>query len=402
MHRARLSSSLAFALPLFAASMIAATAQAQELRVGFINTTTGGGAVIGKPLENGFKLGLETGGWSKDGDKFAGVPMRVYFADDQVKPDVGLREAEKMLKQEQVQIVAGIIWGNVFNAVSRAVFESNRLMIGGVSGQQAFAGENCNKLFVSASHQNDQIAEATGELATRRGIKKIVTLAPNYQAGKEFLDAFDRTYKGGKIEERLSFKLGESDFKAEISKLRALKPEAIVIFAPGAMGIAFLRQWQTSGLKDEIKVFSFYTVDESNVGAIGDAALGVNDIANWTPELDNPVNRRFVKDHVAKFGGLPAIYTVYGYDVAASIAAGVKALNGKVDDPAALAVAMRKGTLASPRGNLSYSPNGFLIQPYYLRTVTRTAAGALAIVSQETIMTRPDSFRDKCPPEKRI
>ncbi|MGH7005356.1 MAG: ABC transporter substrate-binding protein, partial [Alphaproteobacteria bacterium] len=353
------------ALALAAVPGIAQRSGAEELRIGFINTTTGGGAAIGKPLENGFRLGLKAGGWTKAGDKFSGVAARVFFSDDQVKPDVGLREAEKLIKQEQVHIVAGIIWGNVFNAVARSVLESNKLLIGGVSGQAAFAGESCSPLFVSASHQNDQIAEATGEVLTRRAVKRVVALAPNYPAGKEFLDAFERTYKGGAVAERLIFKLGESDFQAEISKIRALKPEAIVLFAPGAMGVAFFRQWQTSGLRQDVKVYSFYTIDESNLPAIGDSALGAFDTNNWTPELENSVNRRFVKDHLAEYGSMPAIYSVYGYDVAAAIAAGLKYTNGKFDDAAAMARAIRKNGFQSPRGSMKYGPNGFLVQAYY-------------------------------------
>ena len=391
-------------LQMLAATLVlaAGSADAQEMRIGFINTTTGGGAIIGKPLENGFRLGLKSGGWEKDGDKFAGVVTRVFFSDDQIKPDVGLREAEKLVKQEQVHIVAGIIWGNVFNAAARPVLEAKRLLIGGVSGQAQYAGENCSPLFVSASHQNDQIAEATGEVLTRRGVKRVALLAPNYQAGKEFLDAFERTYKGGAVAERLIFKLGESDFQAEISKVRALKPDAIVLFAPGAMGVAFFRQWQTSGLRDTVKIYSFYSVDESNLPAIGDTALGAFDTNNWTPELDNPVNRQFVKEHVAAYNSMPAIYTVYGYDVAAAIAAGLKHTGGKFDDAAAMAAAIRKNGFVSPRGALKYGSNGFLIQPYYLREVARNAEGKLAIIARETISSKPDSFWEKCPADRRI
>jgi branched-chain amino acid transport system substrate-binding protein len=375
-------------------------AAAQEFRIGFINTTTGSGAIIGQQLENGFRLGLAQHGWSKDGDKLAGTPTRVFFSDDQVKPDLGLREAEKLLKQEQVHAVAGIIWGNVFTAVARPVFESRKLLVGGVSGLAQFAGESCQPLFVSASHQNDQVAEATGELVTRRGVKNIVALAPNYQAGKEFLDAFERSYKG-KVIERVLFKLGEADFQAEFSKVRALKPEAAVVFAPGAMGIAFLRQWHASGLRQDIPVYSFYTIDESNLAAIGDAAIGVFDTNNWTPELPNPANQAFVKEYLARFGTVPAIYSVYGYDVVNAFAVGLKATGGRFEDPAAMARAIRQAGISSPRGELKYNVNGFLVQPYYAREVVRKD-GQLAIVARETIMTRPDSLGEKCPPERRI
>ena len=103
MHRFVLAGGTVLAL----AAVQAAPVGAQELRIGFLNTTTGGGALIGKHMENGWKLGLEHQGWTKDGDKLGGVATKIFYADDQVKPDVGLKEVEKFLKQDKVQIVAG-------------------------------------------------------------------------------------------------------------------------------------------------------------------------------------------------------------------------------------------------------------------------------------------------------
>ena len=80
-----------------AALLAAGGVSAQELRIGFLTTTTGGGAVLGVPLLNGWKLGLEHEGWTKDGDKLGGVPTRMFYADDQLKPDVALKEAEKIV-----------------------------------------------------------------------------------------------------------------------------------------------------------------------------------------------------------------------------------------------------------------------------------------------------------------
>src|SRR5262249_3074159 len=77
---------------------LAAPASAQELRIGFMNTYTGGGAVLGKHQDNGWKLGLAHVGWTKDGDKLGGVPTKIFYADDQQKVDVGVKEAEKLLK----------------------------------------------------------------------------------------------------------------------------------------------------------------------------------------------------------------------------------------------------------------------------------------------------------------
>jgi branched-chain amino acid transport system substrate-binding protein len=163
--------------------LAAAPTQAQELRIGFLNTTTGGGALIGKHMESGWKLGLEHQGWTKDGDKLGGVATKVFYADDQVKTDVGLKEVEKFIKQDKVQIVAGVIWSNVMMTIQKLVFDSNVVMVGTNAGPSPMAGPLCNPLNVSTSWANDDNHEAAGELVQREGVKSIGAMAPNYQAG---------------------------------------------------------------------------------------------------------------------------------------------------------------------------------------------------------------------------
>ncbi|MGH7004001.1 MAG: ABC transporter substrate-binding protein, partial [Alphaproteobacteria bacterium] len=108
---------------LFAVTLAPSAALAQELRLGFVNTNTGGGAILGRQMENGWKLGLEHAGWSKDGDKLGGVSTRIFYADDQARPDVGIKEIDRLLKQDKVQIVAGIIFSNVALAVRKVIFD---------------------------------------------------------------------------------------------------------------------------------------------------------------------------------------------------------------------------------------------------------------------------------------
>ena len=103
--RNRLATS-ALALSAFA---FASLSMAQELRIGFMATQTGGAAAIGQHAVNGWKIGLEHEGWTKDGDKIAGVPLRMFYADDQLKPDVALKEIERLISQERIHIGAGFV-----------------------------------------------------------------------------------------------------------------------------------------------------------------------------------------------------------------------------------------------------------------------------------------------------
>jgi branched-chain amino acid transport system substrate-binding protein len=386
---------------LAAGALALAPAEAQELRIGFLNTTSGSGAIIGKHMERGWTLGLEHQGWTKDGDKLGGVPTRIFHADDQTKPDVALTAVDKFIKKDQVHIVSGIIWSNVLMAVQKPVIDAKVLMLSANAGATPLAGELCNPLFVASSFVNDQVAEAMGILATRDGIKTVIAMAPNYQAGKDVVSGFERLYSKGKIVERLLFKLGESDYQADLSKIRAAKPEALFLFAPGAMGIAFMKQWVAAGLDKEVKLYAMWTISHVTLPAIGDAALGALMADHWNAELDNPVNKRFIKDHIAKFGEHPSHFTVTAYDAAGLIARGVQAVGGKIGDAAALARAIRSAPFESVRGTLKFNVNGFPIQPFWKLQVVKGADGKPTFRGIEKIIEQPDSYAEKCPANMR-
>jgi branched-chain amino acid transport system substrate-binding protein len=389
-----------FAITAGVALALAGSAAAQELRIGFLNTTTGQGAILGKHIENGWKLGLEHEGWRKDGDKLGGVATRITYADDQGKTDVGVKEVERMIKENRVQIVAGVLAANVVMAVSKTVFDANVSFVAMNAGPAPLAGPLCNPLFVSTSFMGDLNAEATGELATRDGTKTVALMAPNYQAGKDMIAGFKRTYKG-KIAGEILFKFGETDFQADFSKVRAMAPEAVFVFAPGGMGISFLKQWATSGLRGTAKLYTLYVVDNATLPAIGEAAIGSTHTSHWNPSLDHPRNKDFIRVYTAKFGAAPSMFAVQGYDGARAIAAAVKSLDGKVDEAPAFARAIRKAGLASVRGDLKYNVNGFPVQPYWKIEVAAAADGKPMKLGRDIVLERPDSLWEKCPRDKR-
>ncbi|MCW5773830.1 MAG: ABC transporter substrate-binding protein [Rhodospirillaceae bacterium] len=387
-----------------AAGMVAAAspAGADELRIGYLNTTTGSGALLGRHLENGWKLGLADQGWTKNGDRLGGVPTRIFYADDQSRPETGLKEVEKFLKSDKVHIVAGIIWSNVIMSVQKPVFDAKAMLLSTNAGPSPLAGRLCNRLFVSSSFYNEGNSEALGEIAAKDGVKSVLLMAPNYQGGKDMLAGFVSTFRGGTILDTILFKLGESDFQADLGKLRASKAEALAIFAPGAMGVAFIKQWVASGLGKSVKLYTINTIDNMSLPALGDAALGAVEAQHWTPDLDVPANKRFVKEYVARYNSLPSHLAAAAYDAPGLIARGVKAVGGKLGDMAAVARAIRKSKFDSPRGTLSYNVNGFLLHPNWRVQVVKGSDGKPAIKAIENLGVRKDPHWPQCPPDKRI
>ena len=379
----------------------AGAAQA-ELRIGYITTLTGGGAFLGNQLVNGFKLALEHEGWTKDGDKLAGVPTRVFYGDDQQDTDIGLKAARKMLDSDKVHIIAGIVWSNVLMAVKGPTIEQKRILMSANAGASPMAGKECSPYFISTSWNNDQQGESSGALVEKEGIKSVFLLSPNYQAGKDMLSGFRRYYKG-KVIDQLLYKPGTTDFQAEISRVRAAKPEGVFIFAPGAMGIAFMKQWNASGAAKEIKLYTLAVVDNVTLKAIGDSAVGTFHAMFWDPNGKFPGNEKFVKGYIAKYGQHPSYFAAQAYDGPRLLAAALRQLGSKFDenDMLTLAKTMRRVPFESVRGPFKYNVNGIPIQDWYKLEVLPGQGGPTIKATDIVFKAHLDSYWKQCPESQR-
>ena len=385
------------------AATLAASAGAQELRIGFLTTLTGGGAILGNQIAEGFKLGLEHEGWTKDGDRVGGVPVKMFYGDDRQDTDSGLNAARKLLGEDKVHIIAGIVWSNVLMAVQKPTIDAKRLLLSTNAGASPMAGAQCSPYFITTSWNNDQQGESSGALVEKEGAKSVFLLAPNYQAGKDMLAGFRRYYKG-KVIDQLLFKLGASDYQAEISRLRAEKPEAVFIFAPGAMGIAFMKQWEASGAGKEIKLYTLAVIDELTLRAIGESAIGTFHAMWWDPQGKFPGNEKFVKGFVAKYGRLPTYFAAQGYEGPRLLAAALRKMGGKFDetDMLSLAKTMRKTEYESVRGPFKYNVNGIPIQDWYKLEVAKAQDGTLIVKATDVVFkAHVDSYWKECPEANR-
>jgi len=387
---------------MFSAVTFASGAQAEELRVGFINALTGGGAVVGRSQLNGFMLGLKHEGWEKDGDKLGGVPMKLTIGDDQFRPDVANQVAQRMLRSDDVHVVAGGILSNILLAISTPVFEAKRVLLSTNAGPAPLAGAQCSPYLVGTAFQNDQYGESVGELMNQDKIESVYVLAPNYQAGKDMVAGFERFYDHGKILGRTFYKIGTTDFQAELGRVRAAQPKAVFLFSFGAMGIAFMKQWEASGMSKDIPIYSIAVVDNATLPAIGKAAVGVFDTNWWVDDLDNEANKKFVDDYVKEHGNKPAFFAAGAYDSARLLASAMRDVGKVPEDMLVLAKAMRNTKFASVRGEFKFNVNGMPIQNWYKREVVEGDGGRPEFVTRAKVFDmKPDTYWEKCPESAR-
>jgi branched-chain amino acid transport system substrate-binding protein len=367
-------------------------AAAQEpLKIGFVSTFSGNAGILGQHMYDGFMLGVDHAG-----GKLGGLATDILKLDDQFKPDVGLKLTRELVEREKANFIVGFVFSNVLLAAAKPVLDSQTFLISGNAGPADFAGARCSPYFFSASYQNDFNDEGAGIYYTNKGYKRVYLLAPNYVTGRDALAGFKRTYKG-EIAGELYTKLDQVDYSAELTQLRAAKPDAAYVFFPGGFGINFVKQFYQAGLRSEIPLLSKATVDMTNLPAQGDAAVGSKEVTHWNWDLDNPANNRFVADFIKKYNYTPSIFSESSYDVAQLIDSAVREVKGNLSNKDALRKALEKAQIQSPRGSFKFNSNHFPIHANYVIEAIKKGDGALTLVTEQKLRDEAgDSFVSHC------
>ena len=370
-----------------AASLMAAPAFAESVKIGFVTTLTTGAAVIGQDMQNAVDLAVE-----HLGGKAGPLEIEVIYGDDGFAPETGKQATDKLVQQDDVDFVAGYIWSHVLLASRKSVLDADKFLISANAGPSQMAGKLCDKNFFSTSWQNDQTPMAMGEVLNTQGVKSLYIMAPNYAAGKDMTAGVERTFKG-EIKGKDLTKWGadaQLDFSAELAKAKASGADGIFVFYPGAAGGAFIKQYQQAGLKDTLPLYSVFTVDAISLPKLQEAGftdvLGSKTTQEWDPTLDNAANKKFVDDFKAKYGHYPSYYGAQAYDAIMLIASAVAATDGDLEDKDALRAALKEANFDSVRGNFKFGENHIPIQNFYLREVVEDADGVWTTKVVETVI----------------
>jgi len=378
-------------------ALMASSALAADIKIGFVTTLTTPAAVIGNDMKDAVDLAME----KLDG-KMAGKSVEIIFEDDGFKPEIGKQKTDKLVQQDGVPIVAGYIWSNVLLASMKTVFDEGRFLISANAGPSQVAGKLCNENFFSTSWQNDQTPMAMGEVLNQQGVKSLYLLGPNYAAGKDMLSGVERTFKGEIRGKDLTKWPDQLDFSAELAKAKASGAEAIFVFYPGKAGGAFIQQYQQAGLKGVMDLYTTFTVDAIALPKLQQAklegVLGSRLTQQWDPTLDNEANKAFVTSFKEKYKRYPSFYAAQAYDSINLIASAVNAVGGDMSNKDGLRDAFRKADYASVRGKYTVGKNHMPVQNFYLREVVADADGNWTTKVVKTVFeNHVDPYVGECP-----
>ncbi|WP_193188893.1 ABC transporter substrate-binding protein [Nisaea sediminum] len=386
------------ALAALGALLAAPAMAADKVKIGFVTTITTPAGVIGQDMVDAVNLAMDD-----IGGKMGGLDVELIIEDDAFNPPVGKQKVDKLVKQDDVDFVAGFIWSHVLLASKKSALDAGKFLISSNAGPSQLAGDQCDKNFFSASWQNDQTPMAMGEVLNQNGVKSVYVMAPNYAAGKNMIAGVERTFKG-KVVGRDLTKWGKDaqlDFSAELAKAKASGADALWVFYPGKAGGALIKQYEQAGLLGQLPLYTVFTVDSIALPKLQEGNLkgvmGSLNTQHWGPDLDNPQNKKFVEGFKKKYGRYPSFYAAQSYDTIFMIKSAVEAVNGNLDDMDGMRAAMKKADFPSTRGKFTFGNNHFPIQNFYLREVVTDADGVWTTKVVKTVLeNHQDPYAGEC------
>jgi branched-chain amino acid transport system substrate-binding protein len=364
--RALVVAVLAFSTLLAATPPVAAQT---PIKIGFISPLSGAIAQAGKDMYSGCELYWQESGW-----QIAGRKLEVILEDNEGLPATAITKARKLVENDKVNMLAGVILSNVAYALVPYVEAQGIPTIYPINSADDLTQRKRPKWLIRTGFSAGGNMHPFGEYAAKTlGYKKVVTVGLDYAFGWETVGGFHKSFEdnGGQVIQKLWVPLNVQDYGPYVAQIKK-DADAVFVVALGRWTLLFAKEYANS-VRGRIPLIAGGTyTDEHVLPQLGDESIGVVSAHHYSAVLDTPANRRFRAAFEKAYNRLPSFYSENCYTGARMISEAVKAIGGKVEDRAALMAALRKVEITdAPRGPVKMDAYGNPTQNIYIRKVER-------------------------------
>lgn len=331
----------------------AGMAQAQEtIKLGFIGPLSGGNAQQGLGAQNGFLLAIDQ--WNET----AGAPFKVQgvVLDDASDPQVGVSAALKLVNDRNVVAATGH-WNSPVALATLPVFNRAQMPFivwGAISPkitEQNFP--NTTRVTPTLVNENKPLVDW---VINDLGAKKVAIVSDNSDYGSANLQWFGTFFKeaGGEVIASESFPVGTTDFRAILTKVKALQPDAV--YFGGVITEAGIVRKQMVELGMQQPMLGISGIHDADLIKIaGPAANGT--IVGVPKAQSNPKLKAMEQAYEAKgYKEAQSPYTKYAYEATNLLLDTLKQVGTK--DKAAIAKAIRAANYDGVLGTTTFDENG--------------------------------------------
>ncbi|HTT81753.1 MAG TPA: ABC transporter substrate-binding protein [Stellaceae bacterium] len=353
-----------------AASLWVPQALADELRIGFLAPATGSLAQIATDMTNGFRMYLD----DHKGD-FHGAKITFIVGDTEAKPAVAVLQAEKLIKQNHVNMLIGGVLASTGYALAPVSTRETTVYISSIPASDNLTQRDADKYpyFVRTGWTSSQPSHPFGEWACKHGYKKVVTIAADYAFGYEVVGGFQKTFEacGGKIIQKMWPPINTVDYSPYISSIKA-DADTVFILPVGAGTLQLPQQLMEAGIIPKMHLIGCGTsFDEFILPHMGDEVIGAISPLQWSAALQTPKAVAFVKEYRAKFGKVPSYFSESNYTTAMIIDAVMQETHGKWPGGEQFIKLLTALKVEAPRGPISFDDMRNPVQNIYIRQVEK-------------------------------
>jgi branched-chain amino acid transport system substrate-binding protein len=347
------------------------TAAGTETTAGSTTTTAGVTETTVPPSGEPFNIGLNegfTGFMATDAqltdqgmqvalkeinNQILGRPVQYFKVDNASDPVVAVDKARQLVQQDKIVCHMGPIYAPAVASVTNYLGrEGNVPEIGIMGWSKECLNTASNLSFVPSGFLSSSGYYFGKYCAEVLGYKTVNALFNEDTAGHEIMAGFRKAFEdeaGGKVlyEQYISFDV--LDFAPWLTAMPR-EADACLYWIFGNGATPFISQYHDMGIKMPLVSPMASNLTEEQMKDLGDNCLGIVALDLYTPELDNELNKKFVEDHRAMFGGAYPQMNQFGAWVAVNLfKAAVEKTNGDTA-PSALIDAMAGITLDTPAG----------------------------------------------------
>ena len=308
-----------------------------------------------------------------------GRPFQLVTSDMGAQVENAVTEGRRMMLEEKIRYVTVGIHSGAAVAVGNLGREHKALVVGGFATTKRLTGESGHPYVARANLSTVEIGSVIAEyLKGRPEIKRIATIAPDYEYGQHFIQDFLSALKVARpditvVRQEWS-KLGATDFSAHVTALQARPVDMIVNGGFGADLINFLKAARDFGLFAGGKVeFFTHGLDLVKMSSVKDSLPARTAGTVWYPfyALDSAKSKAFAAEIEKRMKTYPTGPTTVGY-VAGKMITEAILKAGTADDVDKVVQAMSSVSFEGPTGKTTVRAcDNMALYNFYVGTVKR-------------------------------
>ena len=312
----------------------------------------GPGALV---MENSFNMALEEINQSQ---MLGEISLKFIIEDDMSTVEGAIGAFNKLIHQDNIPVILGVWTSHVAKSVFPIAQENQVVAFSPVviaSGLTAIG-----EFIFRTSHSTEVLIPAGVKVTHEKlGYQRVVTIADSVDFASRVSDEVHRKVfadNGIEVLTTETFETGDTDFSAQLTRIKELEPDAIFLSAQQIEVIRILTQGRELGIPADIPIISHVlSIDE--IQSAGDAAEGAITFTSWVSTADTPRNQAFVQNYTARYGMEPSVWAAQPYAAVYILAEAIK--NAQSTDSKAIAAALAEiKDFDTILGKFSFDPNG--------------------------------------------